>query len=76
VMGPCHSERSAREAHAEARNRDHLGRGNCHSERRRGAPEARNRDHPDRGIGPSAGTIAIPRLRAFGAPLGMTEGTV
>jgi len=43
----------------------------CHSERSRAAAEARNRTHPGRGAR-SVGTSAIPRLRAFGAPLGMT----
>jgi hypothetical protein len=33
--------------------------------------EARNRDRPDRGAVPSIGSRAIPRLRAFGAALGM-----
>jgi len=48
----------------------------CHSERRARAahPEARNRARPDRGVGPSTGTIAIPRVRSLPlAPLGMTK---
>ena len=44
----------------------------CLSERRREAPKSRNRRRPERGAGPSIGMIAIPRLRAFGAALGMT----
>ena len=44
----------------------------CHSERRREAPESRNRSRLGRGAGPSFGRMAIPRLRAFGAALGMT----
>ena len=35
-------------------------------------PESRNRDHTGRGV-PLSLTIAIPRLRASGAPLGMTK---
>ena len=34
--------------------------------------ESRNRRRPERVAGPSTGMMAIPRLRAFGAPLGMT----
>ena len=45
----------------------------CHSERsrREAQAEARNRDRPEREA-PLPHMIAIPRLRAFGAPLGMT----
>ena len=61
----------------ESRNRDHPGRGTCHSERSaEGAREPvadrqmRNRDRPDRG--PSTGQPAIPRLRRLPAgPPGM-----
>ena len=62
----CHSERSARAAPAEARNRGRPDRGHCHPERSEGSSSSRQRPFL------STGMIAIPRLRAFGAPLGMT----
>jgi hypothetical protein len=43
-----------------------------HSERSAEGAEARNRDRPGRG--PSIGTSAIPHVRRFAPPLGMTAG--
>src|SRR5678816_1654669 len=44
----------------------------CHSERSAAGAQARNRDHPEREAEPSIGSPAIPRLRRFAPPLGMT----